>query len=234
MKKLFVYIAILTFIPFIYSCNKNSRCDGLTKQHLEINDFTSLRLVSDFNVQIIQSDSVYLVMEGCENDLNNMDIERGNNSIQLKRGNKKSSNQDIKLIIGMRELEFLKTNGTVDVEVQGFTTDIPRKIESNGAGNTTFNGNASTMEIALGGNSELLMSGTAAKLLLDLNGVSLYDGFNFVVGDASVSVVGNSLAQIHATQSLTGEVKGASTVEYKGVNAHSVANTGASNVINKN
>src|SRR5690606_41959707 len=104
--------------------------------------FDELDIDSDFDVVIQQSDSTYVIAEGCDTDLKKMKVTDGNKKLSLFR---KVDNHTagVSIRIGTPELVLLHTDGVVKVQASGFQTDRERRFTSGGTSRISFIGNAS-------------------------------------------------------------------------------------------
>lgn len=120
-----------------------------------------------------------------------------------------------KIIIYAPRIERIEANSTASVFVRGYGTG---DLEVVGNGNSIFNVdiNAELMDIDLSGASEIKLKGSAEKLVLSLQGASIFKGFSFDVDDADVDIEGASNAKIYVNDKIIGNVNGASHLDIKG------------------
>lgn len=188
----------------------------MTVKDLEVNDFSSIKLVSDFDVTITQSDSAYISLQGCTSDLDRIKFQNANGHVELKRGNGKTSDEPIRVVIGMPELRSLETEGTVDVDVTGFTTLIDRFLKSRGTGQMKFNGVSTLLTLDLSGTSRMELSGNAYEIDGNLSGTTRLKAYNMIAQHCTIDISGTAEAEVWVEASLKGSANGVTIIRYKG------------------
>ncbi len=230
-KNKYILLSGITVALSFLSCDKNADCNGSTIKHIETSAFSGITLISDFDVQIAQSDSTYITLQGCTSDLERIDFENNNGHVTIKRGNKKSSAEPIIIIIGIPELSAVITEGTVDVDIAGFTTEINRSFKTGGTGTMSFNGIAATIHLDLSGTTKLNLSGSAPKMEARLSGVTHLKAYNFVTNHCTVNISGTSQCEVYVTDLLDGTASQATTVRYKGTAINNISVSEAARVV---
>jgi hypothetical protein len=198
------------------ACNKNADCNGMTVKDLEVNDFTSIKLISDFDVTIAQSDSAYISLQGCTSDLDRIKFQNSNGHVELKRGNGKTSDEPIRVVIGMPDLRSLETEGTVDVDIAGFTTPVDRFLKIRGTGLVKFNGISTLLTLNVEGTSKMELSGSAYEIEAHLSGTSRLKAYGLVAQHCTIDISGTAEAEVWIETSLKGRANGVTVVRYKG------------------
>lgn len=228
-----INLILLTIPLILFSCRKSAECGGMSQREIDVSDFTEITLISEYSVNIRQSDETYVRATGCMNDLDELIITESNGRFTLKRGRKRSSG-NIRLEIGMKELSYLRTDGVVDVIVTGFETDIDRKIVSAGTGEITFTGLSDDLLLDISGTSTVNLNGSSSSMKIEQSGVSELNAYDSPSEDIEIDISGTSDAYLKATKSLIGHASGTSNVYFKGVQTHNVETSGTAKVRNRN
>jgi len=133
------------------------------------------------------------------------------------------------------ELDGVAASGAASVKVKGGAMVITFSASASGAAQVTVEGVESSQAVANAtGASHVVLSGSAASLKVDASGASQVKAEALEVKDAEVSISGASGVALHASQSVTGDVSGASRLDLHGGPAkQELSITGASQVIGK-
>ena len=139
-------------------------------------------------------------------------------------------------VIHLPDLERLELSGASRGKVRDFTSSHHLGIQVSGASEMDISGVSSgdvTLKISgasqvsgsfamtdadfeLSGASSVSLEGTASDIILDLSGASTADLSDFRVDNAQVDLSGASNVTVNASGRLSGDLSGASRLEYVG------------------
>jgi hypothetical protein len=162
-------------------------------------------------------------------------VEDGTLVVRLEADSRISPKQPLRAEVVAGELDEIKASGVARVEIKG-AEKVGRFIaDASGAANVSVEGLESSEAMAsASGTSQIVLSGSAASLKVDASGASQIKAQSFAVDDADVLISGASSVTLQATESITGDVSGASQLEVHGSPAkQTVSISGASKVIAK-
>ncbi len=213
---------------------RNSR-SGYDSESYRFSNFDEVRLISLFDFEITQGDNYSINLEGDEDDLRKVKVEKRGDELRIeyrtnwKWWKDKNWKRRIKVFIVMPELDHLMVAGACEGDVTGFDDDeISFRIE--GASDVFADISSEYTYVDLTGASELTLIGNSENLEADVIGASNLSAFNFDVDDVDVRALGASTVKVSANKDLEANATGASTIRYRGNPIVSSSSSGLSSI----
>jgi Putative auto-transporter adhesin, head GIN domain len=162
-------------------------------------------------------------------------VEDGTLVVRLEADSSISPKLPLRAQVVAGELDEIKASGVARVEMKGAEKVGRFTADASGAAKVSVEGlESSEATASASGTSQIMLSGSAASLKVDASGASQIKAHSFAVDDADVLISGASSVTLQATESITGDVSGASQLEVHGSPAkQTVSTSGASQVIAK-
>jgi len=217
MKTLNLFLLFALVCITTTSCSKKITGSGVVAQEERSlsNSVDALDISSIVEVTIVQGENASMVVTADDNIFNEIITRVSGNRlvIDLEGGNYKDITAEV--LITMPNLERIDHDGVSDTEVSGFEDLDELEIESSGVG-------------------DIIMNGSADKLVLDYSGVGNFKGFNFEVGTLELDFSGVGDVEITANDLIEGELDGVGDLEYKGYPTINVEDNGVGKIKNRN
>ncbi len=232
MKK----VAILTAVLLAsISCTDKIECEGeiITLQSdvtssvngISVNNAITLKLSDqmqpgEISISAYENIHQYIIISNESDAL----------TIQLESGNYKDLY--VEVVASSMQYNNIEASGACNITIVGEIASFDNyTLELSGA--SEFSGDLAItdlLSIDLSGASNVNISGNAARCEAELSGASgLYDT-SFSCNTLDVDVSGASKIQMSVNESISGEMRGASSLKYKGTPTVSVETSGASTV----
>lgn len=224
MKKLPIFLAILVVAIVAYSMTEWSKTRSLvasqniTTETRSVAEFTKIEVASAFQVDVTYSSEESVSVEAPDNlqDYIDLKVKSGTLHISFKKNTSVNSNCALKVHITTAKLNDFELSGASSVALNNLLKDNNFKIESSGA--ASFKGELAVenADIELSGAASASLYGSATTAKLDLSGASQMNDYDFSVNNLTVNLSGASSATISSSGTLSGDVSGASSLDYKG------------------
>jgi len=224
---------------------------NLITQEMDFTDFTKLEIGHVFQAKVTKSDSFFVSITVDDNLLEYVTVRKSGNTLRicLKGGYAYIGTTKI-VEITMPKIDKISLSGASRCEVSGFRSLDGLELEASGAstlnvddtkaGETSFEISGSShasggIEITEGrfnvsGASRIDLEGDARDISIEASGASYANLANFSVSNATVDISGASVASVNATDSIDGNVSGASRLTYLGNPALAIETSGDSTV----
>lgn len=209
-------VAVMVFAIFMStSCRKTEECGLQTSKSFSVKDVTEIKVDGDLNVILSQADSTYMIAEGCNADLKNIETLQDQGVLKITRKTHKQS-EPVILKMALKDFTALHTDGVVKVEASGFQNKKERILEARGTSRINFNGNASNLNLFLDGTASIEPEGESETIALRMKGVTKYKGYKMTTSKCNVQIEGDAKASILVKALLDGSASGTSEIRYKG------------------
>ena len=217
MKTLNLFLLFALVCITATSCSKKIVGSGVVAQEERTMSDTvdALDISSVVKVTVVQGEDASIVVTADDNIFDEIITRVSGNRlvIDLEGGNYKDITAEV--LITMPNLERIDHDGVSDTEVSGFEDLDELEIESSGVG-------------------DIIMNGSADKLVLDYSGVGNFKGFSFEVGTLDLDFSGVGDIEITANDLIEGELDGVGDLEYKGYPTINVEDNGVGKIKNRN
>lgn len=195
--------------------------DGPTTQEIDVEPFTEIDIHSVGLAVITQGETPSLTITGDPDVIERITAEVDDDG-QLEidyvwwEGLALDNARDLQFDITVQSLDYLELEGAIQAEADGLSAD-EFEINLSGATSLTLTNLAvSNLEVEMDGAATAILSGTADHQDLDLDGATTYTALDLDSATADIDLDGASTAQLRVSDQITGEMDGASTLEYIG------------------
>jgi hypothetical protein len=215
--------------------NRTVGSKNIETRQFDYSGFKRIEVSNAFTVMITKSDIYAVVVTMNDNLFDDLDISMNGDTLQI--GMKSIShfvNTTQRAEIALPELDSLTITGACHAEVTDFQSNVSINLEVTGASGMVINNlkaadttikiiGASYLsgslvtdngDFNLTGYSNIMLTGSAAKMQLDVIGASRATLADFIVENASVTAVGASNADVEAHGTLDLDISGVSTLIY--------------------
>ena len=220
-----LWLAALSASFTISSC-RFTCVKGSGKQASEtrkIDNFSQLSLAGSYKVIIRQDTAVSLKITGDDNLLQDVRSDVSSNRLIIKTGNNVCPSGDFVINIGVKDLTYVNTSGTVDLSADGkiITKDI--MFDLSGSTKLNLDINAANVETTGSGLTDITLRGQSGTHKMHLSGSAQVDALNFVVSKYRIESSGAGSYKINVLNDLSVNTSGAADIEYRG-NPASISN----------
>lgn len=246
MKKLPVFIAILLVALVAYSMTQWSKTNSsvapgivgsknITTETRNVDDFTKLEVDGAFQVDVTYSSNESVSVEAPDNLQDQIDLDVKSGTLKITTKNNRSINSQcaLKIHIKTANLNEFKLSGASSVTLNNSLKDNSFKIESTGAASFKGEIDVENADIELTGASTVALNGKANTGVFNLTGASQVKDYDFDVKNLKLELSGASSATISSSGEISGDISGASSLNYKGnPNVKSLNKSGAASARN--
>ena len=184
-----------------------------------VTPFTAVSLSAPVKLELVQSDTESLALEGDESALAEIEtlVEDGTLKIRTKPKTSFSwSHAKVHAKVSARNIEALRISGSGDIAA-GQLRAAALKLSISGSGDIRIATlSASSLEVAVSGSGDVTLAGKAEGITGSIAGSGDLRAAKLEVRDAKVSIAGSGDVTVWATQSLAVRVAGSGDVKYYG------------------
>lgn len=204
-------------------------------QEMTFTDFSRLEIGSTFQVEVSQSSTYSVSITFDDNLLEVLDVGKSGDTLRI---NLKSGYGylyvKLKAKVTMPSLRGLSLSGASRATVNGFNSTDSLDVEVSGASRATGLLTAGDVRFNISGASTVDFNGSASDISAEVSGASKLDLLEFTARNVEAEISGASQANVNLTGRLSGDVSGASRIEYTGEpTSVEVQTSGASTVTRK-
>ncbi len=186
----------------------------------DLRDFTVIEVGGITRLEVTKGDAFKAELESAKDDVALINLAVKDGILTLERSHRNDrciffcGDRGHTLRVTMPSLQKLETSGVAYATVNGFSEE---EAMFSASGNSYIEAalDAQTMNINLSGVSHISLKGTGTKLMSVLSGNSTLSASAFSVKTAVVSLSGVSQAMIDASEEITGEASGNSSLYYE-------------------
>jgi len=197
---------------------------GSGRRSFNESDFTKVSVAGGYRVVVRRGNQFKVEAGGDQDVLDDLRMERNGSTLEIKPRKSgsvffKDWNRNEKRVlirIEMPAIERLDLAGGIQADLGGFERQDNMRIEQAGASHLRLNGNYGTLRIEQAGACRTTATGHADALDLDAAGACELAAANLETRTADVDMAGLCKARLHVTQSIKGDVVGASEIAYSG------------------
>ena len=239
-KRVLFFLGLFITVSMVViaaGCGVISGSGDLETHEMDYNDFTELEVGYAFDAEIARADSFLVEITIDDNLYEYLDISQSGDTLRISMEPGYVYTQATqRAVIHLPDLERLELSGASRGKVSDFTSSHHLGIQVSGASEMDISGVSSgdvTLKISgasqvsgsfamtdadfeLSGASSVSLEGTASDIILDLSGASTADLSDFRVDNAQVDLSGASNVTVNASGRLSGDLSGASRLEYVG------------------
>lgn len=212
------------------SCYASAVCGQITKKALELPEFKSIYVNSNYTVYLKQTNKQEVNVEA-ETEIfsvSNIKVEDGILMINIDRKPENTNkslwakiddikvNPTMKLYISMKNIDELQVNsgGKIVSENSLSAGNLLLAVNGTGSMDVDIKGEAITAEVA--GSGSLSLRGYATSVQALVSGSGTINGFNCPFETAKIKVAGPGTAELNVTNAIDALVLGSGQVRHKG------------------
>jgi hypothetical protein len=196
MKKLLVISLVSIFA--LTSCNWHRiRGNGSVKTETrDVVAFEAITCDGGYEVQINCQEKQSLVIETDENLLPLVKTEVHNNTLHIDTKGILSPTHRIRIAVSVPTITEFTSNGSIDGDINNI--------------------NNSAFDIGIHGSGKLHLNGKSGTVHINTSGSSKIDATSFISENSDIQINGSGNIQVYATNSISVQINGSGTVNYKG------------------
>lgn len=232
-----VLIAIGSTLIITTGCAVITGSGNVIMREFDYAGFTKLEVGYAFNAEITRADSYTVKISLDDNLFEYLIVEQNDDTLRItmKPGNVYSKTQQ-RAEITLPDLERLELSGASEAQVSDFTSSHYLEMDISGASHTDIShvvcgdayldiSGASKIEgtftmndvvFHISGASSVKLEGSAEDMLLEASGASQVDLSELTIVNAGIELSGASQATVNASGQISGDLSGASLLEYLG------------------
>ena len=201
-----------------------------TKKTLELPEFKSIYVNSNYTVYLKQTNKQEVVVEALTEifSITEIKVENGILMINIERKPENPNkslwakidyiklNPTMKVYVSMKNIAELQvnSNGKIVSENSIAADNIVLGLAGNGSMDIDLKGNTVKAEVT--GNGNMTIRGYATTIEATVSGPGTINGFNCPLDNAKVKVSGSGLCQLNVTQNIDALVLGNGQIKHKG------------------
>ncbi len=180
--------------------------------------FTQLSMGSAFNVNVKQGGTYSILVTGRKEDLDDLQasVKGSEFNLGFKNNSWGKNRKTVNVSIVMPNLDGVDFSGACKVAIADFSGVKKMDIEVSGASQVMMRFSTSKVNFELSGASSLTLNGSCDILNGEVSGASSFKGKEFTSKEVNIDASGASKAIVYASNKLSAEASGASSVRYSG------------------
>lgn len=237
MKKFAFILSLAVIATASTSCKKIKGSDNITTEVRAVSTFTQIDVEDAFEVDITYSATQELVVVEAPDNLHEFivtDVVSGKLKVHFQHNKRISSKSTVKVHITTADLDKFDLSGASSVILNNALSSSEFGLDMSGASNFEGEVNVTNGDIEMSGASNARINGTAMEAFVELSGASTIRKYEFEIETLDVKLSGASTAFLTILNSMSVELSGASTLNYKGDPVITSINTSGASNINKN
>jgi hypothetical protein len=237
MKKFAFILSMAVLAAASTSCKKIKGSNNITTEIRAVSTFTQLEVEDAFEVDITYSPTEELVEVEAPDNLHEFivtDVVSGRLKVHFQHNKRIKTNHPVKIHITTADLNKFEISNASNVVLNNALNTYDFRLDMSGASNFEGEVNVSNVEIDMSGASNAKINGTATNAFVELSGASTIRKYEFEIGTLDIQLSGASTAFLTILNSMSVELSGASTLNYKGDPVITQINTSGASNINKN
>jgi hypothetical protein len=179
-------------------------------------DFDEIEIADNFNVEVEESNFFEVTVKGDRRNVNDLLVSKLGNTLIIRYDEPEERHYTTYVKVRMPKLKNAHFSSASVATIEGFESEDALNLSVAGGAVCQFHGGYRIVNISLSGGSTLLMHGLGDDLNALVSGASTLTAFEYPVANASLDVSSASLARITATDNLTVNASGGSTIHYRG------------------
>jgi hypothetical protein len=225
-------LAVIFAIVIITSCTELEDPGSLqpAEKDYAIFDFDRLEMGSAFHIQVEQSSTFSIHVEGDRRNIDDLRVRKSGSTLIIKYDEDDSRKHNTYITIRMPVLNGAHFSGATISTIKGFESDGELDLYLSGASVGQLDAGYKQVNLVLSGASSLRMYGLGDGIDAELSGASVLSAFDYPVRIISLSASGASTGKVTVTDELDAVANGASEIRYRGNPAVSVDVSGGSTI----
>lgn len=234
MRKFAFILSLAVLAVASTSCKKIKGSDTITSEVRMVSNFTELDAQDAFEVDVTYSPTQEMITVEAPENLHEYiitEVVSGKLKVHFKHNKNISSKDVIKIHITTAELNGFSISGASNVTLNNALNSTDFELEASGASQFEGEVNVANGDIEMSGASQAKINGTALDAFVELSGASVIRKYEFEIETLDIKLSGASNAYLTILNSMSVELSGASTLNYKGDPViTSISTSGASNI----
>lgn len=186
------------------------------KETREVKNFSAIEVSGAFEVTLTQGSSESLQIEAESDVMPDIVTRVVGNTLKIYVDGWQNVRGPLKAYLTFKDLNSIDVSGAVSVESPDQLRFDQLSFEGSGASEVNMELTVTKLSLDLSGASKMMLKGKADKVDADCSGASKLRMGNLETRDFRFECSGASEAEIWATESLSIDCSGASSVRYKG------------------
>lgn len=211
------YLGVLLAM-LLNSCNSSATRSENTYEgkDYQVENFDQIKLSGGYIVEITQTEEPSLVVKASDIDHRKIDVWVENNRLNVKTRQKNISTNEIKLEIGINQLNSVIVEGGVFLTTVGYIelTDIDLLFQ--GGANVRMQTKANRIKVKAEGGVNIELEGIANELVAISEGAGNIDADKLEAKHVTCRVSGVGNATVFATDELNATLEGVGRIAYRG------------------
>lgn len=215
-------MAPLVFLAFLSACVHIGDLDAIKgsgtikSETRQISDFKRVALEGAADVIITPGETYSVRIEADDNLLPHITTKIEGGELEISNEHSIAPTKTIKVFITTKQLEGMSIAGSgtmvtnAPFDSRAFSTSIA------GSGEIIADVRAETVDAAISGSGDIAVKGLAKTASVSIAGSGDFKGFELSTAAASVEIAGSGDAEIHASETLTGNIMGSGDIYYRG------------------
>lgn len=179
-----------------------------------VEPFTTISLSGAVSVKYKTSDTSKLVISGNQSDMNNIEFSQTGKTLYVK--SKGKINDPVTIVASSNGLNEVIASGASSFKMLDKINSDDFKIDVTGASNVHAAVVAKKVHLIMSGASDVTLKGTAGMLDVTNSGASSLKAYDLLADTALINASGASSSKLFASQKISINATGASTVKFKG------------------
>lgn len=237
MKKFAFILSLAVLAAASTSCKKIKGSDNITSEVRALSTFTQIDVQDAFEVDITYSPTQELVVVEAPDNLHEFiktTVVSGKLKVHFQHNKNISTKNAVKIHITTADLNKFDLSGASNVILNNALNASEFDLDMSGASDFEGEVHVSNGDVEMSGASNAKINGTALNAFVDLSGASTIRKYEFEIETLDVKLSGASTAFLTILNSMSVELSGASTLNYKGDPVITHINTSGASSINKN
>jgi hypothetical protein len=180
-----------------------------------VDSFSEIEVGSAIELEVTIGPAADLVVTADDNILPYLKTEVSRDRLNIYLDASSTSGIQVKVSATVPELKALVASGATRTTLIGVAGEH-FQLDLSGASTCQLTSDADVMDVKLSGASHGTLTGSAKELTLECSGASRVTATEFQAEKVAVELSGASTARVHATNELSAEASGASTLRYAG------------------
>lgn len=185
-----------------------------TSQQRNIASFTRLEVSGATSVVFSQGDSAGVKVTAAESELNNIQTNVENGVLNVR--SKGSFKAPVKVYVTGPSLKEITVTGASKVSIPDTLRTETLEINATGASVVKGIVNTNSITVSASGASVIELTGMTKTSQSTISGASTLKAYNLFSENTRITTSGASSAKVHASQKITADATGSSSVKFKG------------------
>ncbi len=237
MRKIAFVLSLAVLAVASTSCKKIKGSSTITTEVRAVSNFTQVEVEDAFEVYVTYSPTQELLEVEAPDNLHEFieaNVVAGKLKLHFKHNKRISTKTPVKIHITTTQLDHFDLSGASMVVLNNELVASDFELDMSGASNFEGEVNVTHGDIEMSGASTAKVNGTAMNAFVELSGASTLRKYEFEIETLDVKLSGASTAFLTILNSMSVELSGASTLNYKGDPVITQINTSGASHINKN